>query len=141
MSGIKVIEGGIFIDHRGKITHVNSLDMSEVKRFYVIHHDNAEAIRAWHAHQIEKKWFYCIKGSFTTAFVKIDNWENPSNNLKPEIYELSANQSKIISIPEGYANGIKANDPDSILLVLSNKTLDVAVHDSWRYNANMWMKW
>lgn len=73
--------------------------------------------------------------------MKIDNWENPSNNLKPEIYELSANQSKIISIPEGYANGIKANEPDSILLVLSNKTLDVAVHDSWRYNANMWMKW
>lgn len=141
MSEIMVIEGGIFIDHRGKITHVNSLDMSEVERFYVIHHDNTEVVRAWHAHQFEKKWFYCIKGSFTTAFVKIDNWKNPSDDLKPEIYELSANQSQIVCVPEGYANGIKANEPDSILLVLSNKTLEVAVHDSWRYSAEKWMKW
>lgn len=138
---IKVIEGGIFIDHRGKLSHVNELDMSEVKRFYIIYHDKTETIRAWHAHQHEKKWFYCIKGSFTTAFVKIDNWDNPSLDLKPEVFILSANQSQIICIPEGYANGIKANEPDSILLVLSNKTLDVAVNDSWRYDSNLWMKW
>lgn len=141
MSGIKIIEGGIFTDHRGKLSHVNGLDMSEVERFYVIRHDSTEVVRAWHAHQYEKKWFYCIKGSFTGAFVKIDNWENPSKNLIPEVFELSENKSEVIYIPEGYANGFKANGPDSILLVLSNKTLDVAVHDSWRYDADMWMKW
>ena len=91
MSDIKVIEGGIFTDQRGKLSHVNNLDMSEVERFYIIQHDSTEVIRAWHAHQYEKKWFYCIKGSFTGAFVKIDNWENPSNNLIPEIFELSEN--------------------------------------------------
>lgn len=141
MSDIKVIEGGIFTDHRGKLSHVNNLDMSEVERFYIIQHDNTEVIRAWHAHQYEKKWFYCIKGSFTGAFVKIDNWENPSNNLIPEIFELTEKKSEVICIPEGYANGFKANEPDSILLVFSNKTLDVAVHDSWRYDASLWMKW
>lgn len=141
MSDIKIIEGGIFTDHRGKLSHVNGLDMSEIERFYVIKHDNTELVRAWHAHQDEKKWFYCIKGSFTTAFVKIDNWDNPSLNLEPEIFILSDNHSQIICIPEGYANGIKANEPDSILLVLSNKTLDKAIHDSWRYDAKLWMKW
>lgn len=141
MKEIKIIEGGIFTDYRGKLFHVNNLDMSEVERFYVLHHDNTEVIRAWHAHQNEKKWFYCIKGSFTTAFVKIDNWENPSRDLQPEIFELSAKKSQILCIPEGYANGIKAKEPDSILLVFSNKTLDVAIHDSWRYDADMWMKW
>ena len=141
MSDIKVIEGGIFTDQRGKLSHVNNLDMSEVERFYIIQHDSTEVIRAWHAHQYEKKWFYCIKGSFTGAFVKIDNWENPSKNLVPEIVELSGKKSEVICIPEGYANGFKANESDSILLVLSNKTLDVAVHDSWRYDANLWMKW
>ena len=50
MSDIKVIEGGIFTDHRGKLSHVNNLDMSEVERFYIIQHDNTEVIRAWHAH-------------------------------------------------------------------------------------------
>lgn len=141
MNDIKVIEGGIFIDNRGKITHVNDLDMTEVKRFYIIHHDNTEVVRAWHAHQHEKKWFYCLKGSFTTAFVKIDNWENPSSDLKPEIFKLSDKESKIICIPEGYANGIKANEPDSILMVFSNKILSEAVNDSWRYDKDMWMNW
>lgn len=141
MSEIKTIDGGIYLDNRGRLLHVNGLDMSNIERFYIIHHENTDVIRAWHAHQYEKKWFYCIKGSFTTAFVKIDNWENPSKELLPEVIELSAKHSKIACIPEGYANGIKANEPDSILLVFSNKRLDVAIHDSWRYDADLWMKW
>ena len=141
MSEIKIINGGIFTDYRGKIAHVNELDMTEIKRFYIIHHHDIDTIRAWHAHQNEKKWFYCLKGSFTTAFVKIDNWENPSINLKPEIFKLSEKNSKIICIPEGYANGIKADEPNSILMVFSDKVLSEAVNDSWRYDKNMWMNW
>ena len=133
MSDIKFIEGGIFTDYRGQISHVNDLDMQEIKRFYIIHQKDTSIIRAWHAHQHEKKWFYVVKGSFTTAFVKIDNWENPSPKLEPEI--------KILLIPECYANGIKANEPDSTLLVYSDKILSDAVHDSWRYDKDMWMDW
>ena len=115
--------------------------MSEIKRFYVIHHDNVDVVRAWHAHQFEKKWFYCLKGSFTVALVKVDNWENPSSDLKPNVFELSADQSRIVCVPEGYANGLKANEPDSIIIVYSNKILSEALHDSWRYDKDMWMNW
>lgn len=138
---IKIIEGGIFVDYRGRISHVNSLDMNEIERFYIIHQSDTSVVRAWHAHQFEKKWFYAVKGSFTTAFVKIDNWEKPSLDLKPEVYQLTAADSRILYVPEGYANGIKANEPDSILLVYSNKILSVALNDSWRYDKNMWMDW
>ena len=141
MADIKVIVGGISIDERGKITYVNDFDMTKIKRFYIIHHHDIDTVRAWQAHQHEKKWFYCLKGSFTTAFVKIDNWENPSINLKPEIFNLSEKESKVICIPEGYANGIKANEPNSILMVFSDKILSEAVNDSWRYDKNMWMNW
>lgn len=141
MSEIKVIEGGIFTDYRGQISHVNDLNMDEVARFYTIHHPDTSVIRAWHGHQREKKWFYAVKGSFTTAFVKIDNWENPSLELKPEVFHLSACDSKILCIPEGYANGIKAEEPDSILLVFSSKILSEAVKDSWRYDPHWWMDW
>lgn len=141
MNEITLIEGGIFVDYRGQISHVNDLDMSEVERFYVIHQKDPSVIRAWHAHQHEKKWFYTIKGSFTTAFVKIDNWENPSQGLKPEVFHLSASDSKVLYIPEGYANGIKAEEPDSILMVFSNKILSEALKDSWRYDSKMWMDW
>lgn len=136
-----MIKGGVFIDSRGQISHVNDLDMSEIERFYMIHHSDISVVRAWHAHQFEKKWFYAVKGSFTTAFVKIDDWENPTLDLVPEIYQLTADDSRILYVPEGYANGIKANEPDAILLVYSNKKLSVALNDSWRYDKNMWMDW
>lgn len=141
MADIRMVEGGIFVDDRGQISHVNSLDMSEIERFYVIHQSDTSVIRAWHAHQFEKKWFYAVKGSFTTAFVKIDNWEKPSPDLVPKVYQLTAADSRILYVPEGYANGIKANEPGSVLLVYSNKKLTVALNDSWRYDKYMWMDW
>ena len=66
MSDIKFIEGGIFTDYRGQISHVNNLDMQEIKRFYL--------------------------------FIKR-------------------------------------------LPVYSDKILSDAVHDSWRYDKDMWMDW
>ncbi len=141
MNDIKTIEGNIFCDFRGRISFVNDLNMSEIERFYIIHQSDTSIVRAWHAHQTEKKWFYAVKGSFTTAFVKIDNWYNPSLELKPEIFQLSAENSAVLHVPEGYANGIKANEPDSILLVYSNKKISEALGDSWRYDKMMWMDW
>lgn len=141
MPEIRIIEGGISVDYRGRISHVNSLDMSEVERFYIIHQEDPSVIRAWHAHQHEKKWFYAVRGSFIGAFVKIDNWEKPSRDLKPEVFQLTATDSRVLFVPEGFANGFKANEPDSLLLVYSNKVLSEAVKDSWRYDSEMWMDW
>lgn len=141
MLEIKFVQGGIFTDARGRISHVNNFDMSEVARFYLIHHDDTSVVRAWHAHQHEKKWFYVVKGSFTGAFVKIDDWEHPFPDLQPEIFRLTAMDSRVLYIPEGYANGFKANEPNSILLVYSNKILSEAVNDSWRYDKDMWVDW
>lgn len=141
MSDLKFIDGGISVDSRGAISHVNALDMSEVARFYVIHQKDTSIIRAWHAHQNEKKWFYVVKGSFTAAFVKIDDWNNPSKDLQPEIYSISSDNSRVLYVPEGYANGFKAIEQDSVLLVYSNKILSEAVNDSWRYDSKMWVDW
>ena len=115
--------------------------MQEIKRFYIIHQKDTSIIRAWHAHQHEKKWFYVVKGSFTTRFCKNRQLGKSSPKLEPEIFQLTAAESKILLIPEGYANGIKANEPDSTLLVYSDKILSDAVHDSWRYDKDMWMDW
>lgn len=141
MSEIKFIEGAFSIDYRGKITHVNSLNMDEIKRFYIIYHPDDSIIRAWHGHQNEKKWFYAIKGSWNCAFVKIDDWENPSINLKPEEFHLTDKKSQILCVPEGYANGLKALEPDSIMMVFSNKIFSDALKDSWRYDKKLWVNW
>ena len=61
----------------------------------IIYQNDTSIVRAWHAHQYEKKWFYAVKGSFTTAFVKIDNWESPSINLAAGVFHFGQ-----IRIPE-----------------------------------------
>ena len=141
MSKITVVEGEIFSDARGQISSLNSFHFTDVERCYVIHHPDKSVVRGWNGHKFEKKWFYCIKGAFILGLVEVDNWENPSLNLNAEIYELTANESKIICVPEGYANCIKACEEDSIMLVLSNKSIDEALNDSWKYDSSMWVDW
>lgn len=141
MADIKIIEGEIFRDHRGLISSLNSFHFDGVRRTYIIHHPDTSIVRGWHAHQHERKWFYCIKGKFSVALVKIDNWENPSENLVPEIYHLSEDKSQLVCVPEGYANCLKAHVPDSVMMVLSDKILEDALSDSWRYDSSMWINW
>ncbi|MFI3316342.1 MAG: WxcM-like domain-containing protein [Rikenellaceae bacterium] len=141
MSEIKIIQGEIFNDHRGQISSLNNFDFEGVERFYIIHHPDKSVVRGWHGHKYEKKWFYCIKGSFTLAFVQPDNWESPSEDLTPEVFTLEESDSRILCLPEGYANCIKANSDDSALLVYSGKKLADALEDSWRYDSSMWADW
>ncbi len=141
MSEVKIIQGEIFTDHRGKISSLNDFRFGDVQRFYFIHHPDKSVVRGWHGHQFEKKWFYCVKGSFTVALVKPNDWENPSENLKAEIIQLTESDSKIIYVPEGYANCIKASVDNSVLMVFSGKTLPEAYSDSWRYDSNLWVDW
>ena len=141
MADVKVIDGEIFRDQRGQISSLNAFRFPGVERFYFIHHPDTSVIRGWHGHQHEKKWFYCVKGAFTIGLVKIDDWDNPSPDLKAQKYHLTEQESKIICVPEGYANCIKASIPGSILLVFSGKTLPEAYSDSWRYDNKLWITW
>jgi dTDP-4-dehydrorhamnose 3,5-epimerase len=141
MSEIKIIQGEIFVDHRGQISSLNDFRFDGVRRFYFIHHPDRRVVRGWHGHRFEKKWFYCVKGSFTLGLVKPDNWENPAKDLTAEIVHLAGNESNIVCVPEGYANCIKAGADGSILLVFSGKTLPEAYSDSWRYDSSLWVDW
>ena len=141
MADVKVIEGEIFRDQRGQISSLNAFRFPGVERFYFIHHPDTSVIRGWHGHQHEKKWFYCVKGAFTIGLVEIDDWETPSSDLKAQKYHLTEQESKIVCVPEGYANCIKASIPGSILLVFSGKTLPEAYSDSWRYDSKLWITW
>lgn len=141
MSEIKVIQGEIFKDARGQISSLNEFHFEGVRRCYIIHHPDESVVRGWHAHQNERKWFYCMKGSFTLALVKIDRWDHPSPDLPAEIFNLSEDDSKLICVPAGYANCLKAHAPGSIMEVFSDKILSEALLDSWRYDKEMWVDW
>jgi dTDP-4-dehydrorhamnose 3,5-epimerase len=137
----EIIRGGVFSDNRGILRFVNDFHFNDVKRFYFIKHPNTDFIRAWQGHQFEKKYFYPISGSFVLAWVKINDFENPSKNLIPEYHILSAASSEIISIPKGYANGLKALEPNSELLLFSDMSLEDSLNENIRYPADWWMDW
>lgn len=137
----KLIKGGLHEDARGIISFVNDFDFSPVKRFYLITHPNTDIVRAWQGHKIECKWFYCTKGSFEIKVVKIDDWTNPSKELMIESYILTATKSQVLAVTEGYATGIRALELDASLMVFSNKTLDEAKNDDYRFDKNYWFNW
>lgn len=141
MADVKVIDGEIFRDQRGQISSLNDFRFTGVERVYFIHHPDIRVVRGWNGHRIEKKWFTCIKGSFTLALVQIDQWEHPSPDLQAQLYALSEAKSQIVCVPGGYANCIKASSPDSVLMVLSSVLLSDAGADNWRYDSSLWVDW
>ncbi len=139
----EIIKGGIHQDNRGIIKFVNDFyfDHHNIKRFYFIKNTNINLIRAWQAHKNESKYFFVTSGEFVIQVVKIDNWNKPSNNLEVKRYLLSENDSSILYIPPGFANGFKAEKPNSTILIFSDKTLEDSISDDFRFDKYMWSDW
>ena len=134
----KIIQGGNFSDHRGAISYVNDFSFNDIQRFYIISNSDENPIRAWQGHKLDAKNFYCISGSFKIYFIKIDNWENPSKDLRMETVFVSASESKIVHIPAGYANAIHSLEKDSKLISFSTLSLTNVIEDDVRYDSNYW---
>lgn len=137
----KLITGGFHEDARGKVAFVNDFNLAPVKRFYLITHPDTDIVRAWQGHKIECKWFYCTKGCFEIKVVKIDDWANPSKELVIESYLLTATKSQVLAVSEGCATGIRALEIGASLMVFSDKTLDEAKNDDYRFDKDYWFNW
>lgn len=136
-----IIKGGRHSDERGTIAFVNDFHFEGVKRFYIINQPDTSVVRAWQGHRYESKYFYCMQGAFLINLVKVDNWLNPSNELPVQSFELSAENSEILYVPPGCANGFKALSENSQLLVLSDKTMEESANDDLRFDRNLWFNW
>lgn len=130
-----------YTNHLGVLNHCNSLILNKYQRIYTISHPKTSSVRAWQGHPQEGKCFVPIKGKFLLCWVKIDNFDNPSENLKAESLILDANKKKIIEIPSGYANGLKALEPDSEVMVFSEFLLEDSLSDKIRFHSNLWFNW
>lgn len=135
---MQLIKGNIHKDHRGIIRFVNDFHFDKIKRFYTITHSDTTTIRAWQGHQLETKYFYVTKGSFLINWIKIDNWRQPSKDLNINTHVLTDTQSEILTIPPGHATGFKAFEPNSIMMVFSDKSLDESKEDDYRFHQDYW---
>jgi dTDP-4-dehydrorhamnose 3,5-epimerase len=137
----KLLKGGIYSDERGELIYNNSFDLSEIKRMYIIRHTDISVVRAWQGHQQEQKYFKCIKGSFVVAWKKINDFSNPTDNNKAEFTILKESENNVLSIPPGYANGLKALETDSEIMVFSDHKLGESLDDKIRFDKNLWLNW
>lgn len=134
----RLIKGGIHTDHRGQISFVNDMKFEDIERFYIISNSAENPLRAWQGHKIDNKYFYCIQGTIKVHFVKIDNWESPSKDLKVENVMLNATESNILHIPDGYANAIESIEIGSKLISFSTLPLNRTSEDDVRFDSDMW---
>lgn len=135
----RLIEGNIFRDDRGAISFVNDFNLKDIVRFYIVENAEGHEKRGWHGHKYDHKNFYCIQGSFKIGYVKIDNWEHPSDELVPESVVLTQTKSSLLHIPPGYANMVISLEPNSRLLSFSTLQLDQTEGDSVRYDIERWI--
>lgn len=135
------IHGKNHTDERGVISFVNGFYLDHVKRFYMIEPADIDTVRAWQGHKKEQKWFCVTSGSFIIAIVRPDDWENPSADLEVAEFVLSSNSTGVLQVPGGYANGFKALEPRSKVIVFSDFTTEQSSNDNFRFDQNLWHDW
>ena len=134
-----LIKGAIHNDERGNVFYNNDFDASIIKRVYYIENENTSIIRAWQGHKIEQRWFSVIKGSFKILLIQIENWEVPTQDLKPLEFILNSITLDVLHIPNGYVSSIQALEESSKLLVMADYLLG-ELKDEYKYPQNYFEK-
>ena len=136
----KKITGGISQDERGSVKFINEFNFRKVKRFYQVENVNTKIIRAFHGHMKESKYVYVVSGSILLCAVFLDDDKNPSKENTVERFILKASNPQIIYIPPSYANGFKAVEPETKVIVFSTSTLQESDKDDIRFPPDYWGK-
>lgn len=129
----KLVDGNFHSDQRGTLFYNNDFNATAIKRIYVIENKDTDFVRGWQGHKIEQRWFSAIRGSFKIQLIKIDNWENPSKDLKAFTFLLYSDKLDVLHTPEGYISSIQSLENNSRLLVMADYPLG-EVKDEYRYN-------
>ena len=137
----RLLAGGLNVDDRGTVRHVNAFDFDGVKRFYIVENHQAGLVRAWHGHRREAKYVTVLTGAALVAAVAIDDWEHPALDMPVERFVLSASNPTVLFIPPGHANGFMSLTADARLAFFSTATLEESRADDVRFSARTWNPW
>ncbi len=119
----QLISGSSYLDDRGVLTYNNNVDLSPVRRTYMIT-GHRGFIRAWHGHKIESKLMQVVSGQFR---IRLVNMETLSQHT---LY--MTNNGDMLYVPAGFYNGLQHLSDNSTLLVYSDKTVDQSKGDDYR---------
>lgn len=139
MQSPTLLKGNISRDSRGSVSYINSFDFTGVKRFYVVENADTTIVRGFHGHMQEAKYIFVVSGTALICYVPLDS-TTPSKKQKVQQAVLSADNPQILYIPPGFANGIKAFDSETKILIFSTSTLSESQKDDVRFPYDYWGK-
>jgi dTDP-4-dehydrorhamnose 3,5-epimerase-like enzyme len=136
-----LIQGQIVIDDRGAVSFVNDFSFPSVKRFYTVTNHRKGFVRAWHGHKHETKFCTAVRGALLVCCIEIDNWTEPSLDLKINRFVLSEHTPSVLHIPPGYVNGFMSLTDAAKITFFSTSTLNESLSDDIRFPARRWDPW
>lgn len=124
-----------FVDDRGFLDQIYNLDLpTEVKRFYLVCGQRG-LIRGMHFHEKEWKYFYVAKGS-----MKFVVSPDPVITEKTQTFVLSEKLPVLLKVPPGNYNGSVCLEDNSMLIGISNFSLDESLNDDKRIDPSPFLE-
>lgn len=133
-----IIPGQKFEDHRGSVMSANTFDMTQVKRHYIVTHNNNETIRGWQGHKTETKWIKCIEGSFCVNLVRPFDIDVPVGKEEVVALTLHAGTGHVLFVAGGYFTAFRCLTDQGSLLIFSDKFLEESQADDYRKPIDFW---
>ena len=131
--GPKLITIPAHVDDRGFLWQL--FEGNHIKRAYVVGNFDKGTVRGFHLHREESKWFFIVRGS--AKFVTVNEKDETVQS-----FVLSEKRPAILHVSPGYYNGWKALENDTILIGMSDKTLEESKKDDYRADpfkfGNVW---
>lgn len=132
---ILLIKGDKSRDDRGTLFHNNQFDFSPIRRSYIIENSNLNYFRGWKGHNIENRWFICVKGSIEVYVATIDNLENKNEEYRH--FKLNEDKMDVLFVPSGHATLIKQITVNSRIMAFSDWPLGESNDENWRFPNNI----
>jgi dTDP-4-dehydrorhamnose 3,5-epimerase-like enzyme len=95
-----------------------------VKRIYVVGSFSKGIIRGFHMHKKEHKCYFVVSGA--AKFVVVDEKKKASTNV------LSSRNSPVLIVPPKHYHGWVSLEDNTILIGLSDKSLNESLKDDFR---------
>ncbi len=139
----------LFVDDRGHFTNI-PLELPgfkfKGKRVYVCDNFQKGTVRGYHHHKKEAKVFICLRGGikfvllpdemmlFGKTILIEEGIVHSAVNWEPEIFVLSETIPKALYVPANYANAWQTLTDDTIMIGVSNVTVEQSINDDERLN-------
>lgn len=130
IKGVKVIPIKCHTDDRGFLYQIYQITedlFPELKRIYIVGNFDRGVIRGFHKHSEEWKYYFVASG--TAKFVLVDD---TSPKVVIDAIVLSSKNPAILIVPPKIHHGWVSLEQNTLLIGMSNKTLDESLKDDFR---------